>query len=139
LEPLLGEWARMFFAAGLLAAGLTSAITAPLAAAYATAGALGWSRDLKDRRVRAVWMIVLGAGLVFSATGVRPVPAILLARMANGVLRPAVGVFLLGAANDRARRGAHANGIGLNVLGGAVVRVTLVLGGLAVGRAVGVV
>ena len=45
LEPLLGPWARVFFAAGLLAAGLTSAITAPLAAAYATAGALGWPTD----------------------------------------------------------------------------------------------
>src|SRR5690606_34701337 len=75
LEPLLGEWARVFFAAGLLAAGSTSAITAPLAAAYATAGALGWSRDLKDRRVPAVRMSVLGAELVVSATGVRPAPA----------------------------------------------------------------
>lgn len=139
LEPLLGDWARVFFAAGLLAAGLTSAITAPLAAAYATAGALGWPRDLRDRRLRAVWMIVLGAGLVSSATGIRPVPAILFAQVANGVLLPAVAAFLLVAANDRTRMGAHANGLGLNLLGGAVVLVTLVLGGLAVGRGLGVV
>src|SRR5690606_4412544 len=30
LEPLLGEWARYFIGMGLFAAGLTSAITAPL-------------------------------------------------------------------------------------------------------------
>jgi NRAMP (natural resistance-associated macrophage protein)-like metal ion transporter len=35
LEPLLGPAAKYFFAIGLLAAGLTSAITSPLAAAYA--------------------------------------------------------------------------------------------------------
>ena len=34
LEPLLGAQAKYFFAGGLMAAGLTSAITAPLAAAY---------------------------------------------------------------------------------------------------------
>lgn len=41
LEPLLGEAAHYFFAIGLFAAGLTSAITAPLAGAYAVCGMLG--------------------------------------------------------------------------------------------------
>jgi manganese transport protein len=36
LQPLLGPAAKWLFAGGLLAAGLTSAITAPLAAAYAS-------------------------------------------------------------------------------------------------------
>jgi len=137
LEPLLGSWARVFFATGLLAAGLTSAITAPLAAAYATAGALGWPRDLRDRRLRAVWMLVLGAGAAFAATGIQPVPAILFAQVANGVLLPAIAVFLLLAVNDRARMGEHANGPVANVLGGIVVLTTMVLGALAVWRALG--
>ncbi|MEJ2218728.1 MAG: Nramp family divalent metal transporter [Gemmatimonadota bacterium] len=128
LEPLLGRWARVFFATGLLAAGLTSAITAPLAAAYATAGALGWPRDLRDRRLRGVWLVVLGAGVLFAATGVRPVPAILFAQVANGVLLPAVAAFLLLAVNDRRWMGARVNGTLANVLGGAVVLVTLGLG-----------
>lgn len=34
-------WAWHFFAFGLFSTGLSSAITAPLAAAYATSGALG--------------------------------------------------------------------------------------------------
>jgi manganese transport protein len=53
LEPLLGRWAKAFFAVGLMAAGLTSAITAPLAAAYATSGALGWKIDMASPRFRA--------------------------------------------------------------------------------------
>jgi Mn2+/Fe2+ NRAMP family transporter len=41
LEPLLGAAAKYFFAVGLLSAGVTSAITAPLAAAYTMSGLLG--------------------------------------------------------------------------------------------------
>jgi manganese transport protein len=136
LEPVLGVWARDFFAAGLLAAGFTSSITAPLAAAWAAAGALGWPRDLRDRRLRIVWIIVLGSGAAFAATGIRPVPAILFAQVANGVLLPAIAVFLLIAVNDRKRMGRFANNAVLNVLGGLVVLIAAVLGIWAVYRAI---
>jgi len=128
LEPTLGSWARGFFAVGLFAAGMTSAITAPLAAAWATAGALGWPRELGAPRVRAVWLAVLGAGAAFAATGVRPVPAILLAQVANGILLPAVAAFLLLAVNDRRAMGARANGPWANAVGGLVLLVALLLG-----------
>ena len=52
----LGPFARSFFGLGLFVAGLTSAITAPLAAAYATSGALGWEHDLTSLRFRSVWV-----------------------------------------------------------------------------------
>jgi manganese transport protein len=137
LEPLLGAWARVFFAAGLFAAGITSSITAPLAAAYATAGALGWPRDLRDRRLRAVWLLVLGTGAAFGAAGVRPVPAILFAQVANGILLPAIAIFLLVAVNDRRRMGESANGPVANAVGGAVVLVAVGLGVWAIWRALG--
>lgn len=128
LEPTLGAWAGALFSVGLAAAGVTSAVTAPLAAAYATAGALGWPRDLKSRRLRAVWGAVLLAGAGFAAAGIRPVPAILFAQAANGLLLPAVAVFLLIVVNDRRAMGRHANGPLANILGGSVVLVTLLLG-----------
>lgn len=128
LEPLLGSWARAVFAVGLFSAGMTSAITAPLAAAYATAGALGWSRDLRDRRLRAVWGGVLGTGVVLALTGLQPVPAILFAQAANGVLLPAVALFLLIAVNDRRWMGARANGPLSNAVGLIVVLIAAALG-----------
>jgi len=128
LEPVLGRWARLFFAAGLFAAGMTSAVTAPLAAAYATAGALGWSRDLKDPRLRAVWGGVLAVGVLLGVLGVRPIPAILFAQAANGVLLPAVAVFLLVMVNDGRLMGGRRNRWLSNLLGGAVVLVTAILG-----------
>ena len=134
LEPLLGAWARVFFSAGLFAAGMTSAITAPLAAAWAAAGALGWERDLRSPRVRMVWMAVLLTGAAFTAAGVRPVPAILFAQVANGVLLPAVAVFLLVAVNSP-RMGSYRNGRVANTTGAIVVLVAIGLGCWAVYRA----
>ena len=138
LEAELGSWARGLFALGLFAAGLSSAVTAPLAAAVTTRGILGRGAAAEggvdpwhDRsgRFRAVWAGVLGVGLVFGLSGVRPVPAILLAQALNGLLLPLVAIFLLLAMNDRrllGRRGL--NGPGANLILGTVVALTLVLG-----------
>ena len=49
LEPILGSWATVFFGVGLFCAGISSALTAPMAAAFASTGILGWSEDLKDK------------------------------------------------------------------------------------------
>ena len=110
---------------------MTSAITAPLAAAYAVAGALGWPRNLRDRRLRAVWggILLIGAGL--AVLGIRPVPAIVFAQAANGILLPTIAVFLLIAVNDRRWMGERGNGPVANLLGGVVVLVATVLGGRA--------
>ncbi|HUF51377.1 MAG TPA: Nramp family divalent metal transporter [Longimicrobiales bacterium] len=143
LEPVLGTWGRVCFAAGLFAAGMTSAITAPLAASYAVAGAMGWPRDLRDRRLRMVWGGVLLAGVPFAIAGTRPtiplgfgeVSVIVFAQVANGILLPAVAIFLLLAVNDRRRMGEQVNGAFANVTGGLVVLITLLLGASAIWRA----
>ncbi|MEO1023206.1 MAG: Nramp family divalent metal transporter, partial [Bacteroidota bacterium] len=54
LEPVLGSFAPTFLGLGLCAAGLTSAITAPLAAAYAVRGVLGWDAQKDKRKFMAV-------------------------------------------------------------------------------------
>ena len=46
-------------------------------------------------------MTILGIGVVFGASDVRPVPAILLAQAFNGVLLPVAAIFLFLAVNDR--------------------------------------
>jgi Mn2+/Fe2+ NRAMP family transporter len=128
LEPLLGRWARLFFAVGLFAAGLTSAITAPLAAAYAMSGILGWVPDLRSPLPRAVWMVVMLTGVGFALAGIRPVPAILFAQAMNGVLLPAVAFFLLVVMNDTGLLRGARNGWLANTLGVVVVALAAVLG-----------
>jgi NRAMP (natural resistance-associated macrophage protein)-like metal ion transporter len=128
LEPVLGPMAKYFFAVGLLAAGLTSAVTSPLAAAYAVSGVMGWPADLTERRFRIVWMLVLGAGILAAALGTRPISAIVFAQAANGFLLPIVAFYLLYVMNSSRLLGAYRNGWGSNLLGGAVVLVVSALG-----------
>lgn len=128
LEPLLGPSSRYVFAAGLFAGGLTSAITAPLAAAFAVCGALGWRSELSAPGFRLVWLFVLATGTVFAALGSQPLAAILFAQVANGFLLPIVAIFLLVVMNQRQRLGEHVNGPVANTLGAFVVLVALGLG-----------
>ena len=128
LEPVLGSSANLFFALGLMAAGLTSAITAPLAAAYAVSGALGWPSDFNDFRFRIIWVSVLLIGTGFAALGTKPITAILFAQAANGLLLPIIAVFLLIIMNRRDLIGVHTNGKFANILGSLVVLVVSGLG-----------
>jgi Mn2+/Fe2+ NRAMP family transporter len=129
LSRRLGDWARHLFAAGLFAAGISSAITAPLAAAV-TARSLSsghWSDQ--SWRFRSVWIGVLAVGVGFGLAGVKPIPAILLAQALNGMLLPLVAVFLLLTVNDRRVMGVRGLNGGLaNILLGATVAVTVILG-----------
>jgi len=96
LEPLRGRAAPLFFGSGLCAAGLTSAITAPRAAACAAGGALGWGSDLKSGRIRLLWGFVLLTGMSFGIfLGASPYQIILLAQAGNGIFLPLALILLL--------------------------------------------
>jgi len=139
LEPLLGPAAKYFFAIGLLAAGLTSAITSPLAAAYAVSGALGWKADLADRRFKLIWATVLGLGMLAAALGTRPVSAIIFAQAANGFLLPIVAVYLLYVMNSSRLLGDYKNRWRSNIVGGLIVLVVSGLGIFKLLQAIGFV
>lgn len=128
LEPLLGPAAKFFFAFGLLAAGITSSVTAPLAAAYATAGAVGWRGDLSDPKFKAVWAVIILVGVTFAIIGSSPTQAIVFAQAANGLILPIVAVFLLVVMNRRDLLGDHVNSTGANIVGGIVVLIAIGLG-----------
>jgi Mn2+/Fe2+ NRAMP family transporter len=128
LEPLLGPAAKWFFAIGLFAAGMTSSVTAPLAAAYAVTGALGVKPDLASHRFRAIWAAIIVIGMGFAWFGTKPVQAIVIAQAANGILLPLIAVFLLVVMNRRDLLGEHRNGLVGNLLGAFVVVVATGLG-----------
>lgn len=128
LEPLLGSFAKVFFSLGLLAAGLTSAITAPLAAAYAMGGAMGWERNVRSSRYRVVWMAVLLIGTSFATLGKSPVEAIVFAQATNGLILPVVAIFLLWVVNKKDLLGDYVNHTMANAVGGLVVAVIASLG-----------
>ena len=126
LKPILGSWATVAFGIGLFAAGMSSAITAPLAAAFASSGILGWGEDMKKKRFMAIWGIVLIFGLVAVCTlGASPTEIILFAQAANAFLLPITGILLLIACNDKNLMGKYKNGIIINVLAVIVIGVFL--------------
>lgn len=128
LRPTLGQWAETMFAVGLFAAGLTSAITAPIAAGYATAGCFGWPAELSDWRLKATATLVVIAGAVCGVLfGNSPKEAIITAQVANGLLLPIIAAFLLVAVNREKLMGPFRNRINRNILGGIVVMVTLLI------------
>lgn len=94
LEPIAGSASRIVLGLGLCAAGLTSAVTAPLAASIGVSELFGWSQK-EHFGFKAIWIIVLLSGLLFNLTGVSPLQLIIAAQAANGVLLPVIAGFVL--------------------------------------------
>ncbi len=128
LEPLYGQAAQYFMGIGLFAAGVTSAITAPLAAAYVANSCFGWKAGLKDLKFKSVWMGILFLGVLSMSFGIKPIEIIKFAQVANGLLLPVIAVFLLWVVNRTAVMGAYKNSITQNVLGLFIILLTLLLG-----------
>lgn len=128
LEPLFGSFATWFIAVGLFAAGITSSITAPLAAAYVVSGCLGWKKGLTSIRFKLVWATVLLLGMIFSSLGFQPVEIIKFAQIANGILLPVVAIFLLWVVNRPALLGRSRNSLILNIAGFIIIAITIFLG-----------
>lgn len=137
LEPLMGKMAKYFMAFGLFAAGITSAITAPLAGSLVIAGSFGLSTDLKSFPMRISIVGILGLGLVFSSFGIKPIQLILFAQLANGVLLPLLSGYILWLVNKKSVMGTHTNGVWMNVLAFAIWLITLLLGGMSVWKVLG--
>jgi len=128
LEPLFGAFSKYFLAMGLFAAGITSAITAPLAAAYVACGCLGWSTNLKSKQFRAVWILILAIGVLSSASGVKSIEIIKFAQVANGILLPIIAGFLIWIVNRESVLGTYRNTMRQNILGIIILTITLFLG-----------
>lgn len=118
LTPALGQAAKWVVGLGLFAAGFTSAMTAPLAAAITGQSLFGkqlkWSRT--SLRYRLTWSMVLLTGFVLGVTGIKPIPVIILAQALNGILLPVVGIFVFKVINDHDLLPGHTNSSGVNIL-----------------------
>ncbi len=128
LKPVLGDKAQWFFALGLFAAGLTSAITAPLAAAYAVTGALGLSDDMQSKGFKLIWLLIILIGISVAALGFKPLPAIIFAQATNALLLPIIAIFLLVVMNKSAALGSFKNNWKSNTAGVIVVSTVIGLG-----------
>jgi Mn2+/Fe2+ NRAMP family transporter len=127
LEPLFGSFAKYFLASGLFAAGITSTITAPLAAAYVVCGCFGWKADLKAKHFKMIWFLIILFGVLLAATGLKLIVIIQFAQITNGILLPVIAALLLWMVNKSKLLETRKNNIFQNILGALIVILTLFL------------
>ena len=113
-----GSW---IIGGGLFAAGLTSAIAAPVAAGWTVSGVLGYPTDPHSRSFKWVSLSVLFVGGVFSMLTERPVSLIVTAQAANALALPIIAGLLLVLANHNLVPLNYRNSLALNLATGFVI------------------
>lgn len=138
LDPLFGSFASATLGAGFFAAGLTSAITAPLATGYIVQEIFGNNGTKASRMPFNIGaLLVILSGTFGALLNYKPVEIIFVAQIANGLLLPIIAFFLIKLANDSALLGRHVNGWKGNAAGAIILLVTSMLGFRLIARALG--
>ncbi|MBN7810540.1 Nramp family divalent metal transporter [Algoriphagus sp. H41] len=137
LESVFGRFAGYLMGFGLLAAGMTSAMTAPLAAALVVCGMMGWDTEIRSNAMRWSMGLIVGLGLVFSSLGIKPVQLITLAQLANGVLLPLISAWIIWIAAQSSVLGKYKNSPLATAVAILIWLITLVLGIKSVGTVLG--
>jgi len=128
LEPLYGNFAIYFLGIGLFASGITSSITAPLAAAYVAKSCFGWQDSLKSKKFRAIWIIILIIGVIVSMVKINPIEIIKFAQFSNSLLLPIIAIILLWLINNKNIISNKYSYRYQNVFGFIIVIISLILG-----------
>jgi NRAMP (natural resistance-associated macrophage protein)-like metal ion transporter len=127
LAPLAGRYAALLFGFGLFNASLFAAAILPLSTAYSVCEGMGWERGIDKKLHEAPWfygiytaLIALGAGAIL-VPGVPLLKVLYLSQVANGVLLPAVLLFMLILANRRDLMGENVNSKTFNLVAWVLV------------------
>ena len=132
LNPILGSYSNYIFSFGLFAAGVTSAVTAPLAASIAVTEALGWENDPSQKKFKVIWISIISVGTLFAFLGTKPLEAILFAQATNALLLPIIAIFLFYLVNKTQVMGSYTNGFWVNFLAIIIIISILSLSGYKV-------
>ena len=132
LNPILGSYSNYIFSFGLFAAGVTSAVTAPLAASIAVTEALGWENDPSQKKFKVIWISIISVGTLFAFLGTKPLEAILFAQATNALLLPIIAIFLFYIVNKTQVMGSYTNGFWVNFLAVIIIISILSLSGYKV-------
>jgi NRAMP (natural resistance-associated macrophage protein)-like metal ion transporter len=133
LKPLVGKFASLLFAIGLLNAAIFTASILPLSTAYYVCEAFGFERGVDNRFGDAkvfygldLGLIVIGAGTVI-IPGAPLLAIIFYSQVLNGVLLPVVLILMLLLINNKRIMGSWTNGPLFNVIAWATVAIVAVL------------
>ena len=133
LRPLGGKYAFMLFSVGLLNASLFAASILPLSTAYTVCEALGFESGLNKKFNEAPIFYWLYTGLIASGALIILIPEFPLVKVAvlsqvlNGILLPAVLIFMLLLVNKRELMGRFKNPKLYNAIAWVLTVIVIVL------------
>ena len=133
LEPIVGPWSTVLFAAGLVAASFLAACVLPGVTSSAICEAFGWERGADRSWDEApvyrgiITAVIMVSALLVILPGVDLFEIMMSAQVINGVLLPVLLVFLVFIASDRLIMGQYRNGRVWNVLTWATIVLITVL------------
>jgi NRAMP (natural resistance-associated macrophage protein)-like metal ion transporter len=133
LTPLVGKFAALLFALGLLNAAIFTASILPLSTAYYVCEAFGFERGVDHSFKEApifysfyLALIIMGAGAVI-VPGAPLLAIILYSQVLNGVLLPVVLVLMLLLINNAKLMGKYVNRPLMNTIAWATVVIVALL------------
>jgi Mn2+/Fe2+ NRAMP family transporter len=121
LRPLAGHYAYLLFGAGLFNASLFAASILPLSTAYTVCEGLGFESGLDKKWGEArvfywFYTILVGAGaaVVLFIPDKMLIPVSILSQVLNGILLPAILIYMLLLINKRDLMGKYVNSPAFN-------------------------
>ncbi|MDQ6919225.1 MAG: Nramp family divalent metal transporter [Candidatus Dormibacteraeota bacterium] len=133
LVPVAGRFAGILFGIGLVGASLLAGSVVPLSTSYAVSEAFGFERGV-DRGIGEAPIffgiftsLIVVAALAVLVPGVPLVSMILLSQDVNGLILPAILVYMLILVNDRRLMGRFVNSRGANAVAGVTVAGLIIL------------
>jgi len=145
LTPLVGQYATILFAVGLLSASFLAACVLPLTAGYSICEAFGWEAGVDRKFSEApafigiyTFVIFVGAAIIL-IPGANLIAVMILSQVINGMMLPFLLIFMMIIINDRRIMGDHVNGRIFNVIAWiTIVSAIALTGALLVMTALGV-
>ncbi|MBS3737928.1 MAG: Nramp family divalent metal transporter [Psychroflexus sp.] len=98
LKPIYGAFASYLLGIGYIAAGLTSAVTAPLAAAYVINALFNYNYSLESYAFKRLSYAVLLIGCIVAALDFNPIQVITIAQISNAIVLPILVLIIFGLA-----------------------------------------
>lgn len=122
LRPLVGDFAYLLFAIGIVGTGLLAVPILAGSASFAVSEAFGWSGGLekKFRDAHGFYGVMIAAmviGFLVNFLGIPPFHMLYYTAVLNGLAAPLLLVFILLVANNKKIMGVHVNKPLSNVLG----------------------
>ncbi|MFA6476068.1 MAG: Nramp family divalent metal transporter [Candidatus Paceibacterota bacterium] len=126
LEPLVGSWASILFALGIIGSGLLAVPVLSGSASYAISESFGWKEGFYRKLNKAhgfygVITIATLVGLLVNFLSIPPFQMLIYAAAINGLLAPPLLILILLIANNKEIMGKYTNTWRSNLFGLAII------------------